>query len=183
MTPAIVAHAAANPINVVRDMRNSLNRYGSGRQIVRPDETSAEEIVSVFARTGSGTALLFLKCTGLDRSIHPSGWRKYSGTSPDGIASRPTVLRMLQLGTKCQDRSQTIFKTDFCIFKTDFWYANRVVLRRPAPATAVGSFLPPSLFPQQRLASQSRLSTGNVGLVSRPGDFVGTDTAGRECVS
>ena len=35
-------------------------------------------MVSVFARTRSGTALLFLKCTGLAKSIHPSGWTKYS---------------------------------------------------------------------------------------------------------
>ena len=35
-------------------------------------------MVSVFARTRSGTALLFLKCTGSAKSIHPAGWTKYS---------------------------------------------------------------------------------------------------------
>jgi hypothetical protein len=81
---------------------------------------------------------------------------------------------------------QTIVKTDLC-------YTNRVVLRIalrmqsfPASARARNGrwqFLPSCLIPQQRLASQSRLPTGNVGLVSRPGDFVGTDAAGTVCVS
>jgi catalase len=72
IAPAIVAHAATNTTNVVRGMRNSLNRWGSGRHMVRPDETGAYEIVSVLARTGSGTALPFLKCTGSGRSTQES---------------------------------------------------------------------------------------------------------------
>jgi hypothetical protein len=35
-------------------------------------------MVSVFAQTRSGTALLFLNFTELAKSIHPWGWTKYS---------------------------------------------------------------------------------------------------------
>jgi hypothetical protein len=50
-------------------------------------------MVSVFARTRSGTALLFLNCTGLAKSVHPrDGQSVPEGPGWESIAANVTEI-------------------------------------------------------------------------------------------